>query len=189
MSKLFLQINASLDGYIEDERREMDWHFSDDDFDAFINEMLNSIDAMIFGRVAFELLAQYWPTAGQNPDATPRQREAARLMHALPKYVVSNRLRSTDWHNAHIFSGDVIEQVRALKTRSNRDIALFAGAAAASSFLRAGLVDEIRLIVNPILFGAGTRLFQDGIARTSLTLAQTRVFRSGALLLTYRVGA
>jgi dihydrofolate reductase len=108
--KLFLQINVSLDGYIEDIQGEIDWHFADDEFEEFINETLRSIDAMVFGRVAYELLAQYWPMAATDPDAAASQlgrnprlhREAARLMHELPKFVVSNTLEQVDWHNSHI---------------------------------------------------------------------------------------
>jgi dihydrofolate reductase len=182
MSKLFLQINMSLDGFIEDAAGEIDWHFADEEFSAFIDETLQSIDAMIFGRVAYELLAQYWPTASP-PEASAVQ---VQLMHELPKYVVSTSLRQASWNNSHIIGGDVAAEVTALKQNSRRDIALFAGGRIATSFVQLGLVDEYRLVVNPALLGSGKELFRGGYERSDLQLGDVRRFASGALLLSYR---
>jgi dihydrofolate reductase len=181
MRKLFLQINVSLDGFIEDAAGDIDWHFADAEFDAFIDATLQSIGAMVFGRVAFEKLAQYWPTASP-PEASEVQ---VRLMHELPKYVVSDRIGNTDWHNSHIVRGDAAAAITALKQQPGADIALFAGAGVATSFTQLGLIDEYRLIVNPVLLGAGTRLFGGGYERSDLRLTETRRFASGALVLFY----
>ncbi len=182
MRKLFLQINVSLDGFIEDAAGEIDWQFADAEFEAFIDATLQSIDAMVFGRVAFEKLAQYWPTASP-PEASEVQ---VRLMHELPKYVVSDRLGRTDWNNSHIVGGgEVAAEIEALKQQPGGDIALFAGAAVATSFVRLGLIDEYRLILNPVLLGTGTRLFDGGYERSDLRLSETRRFASGALVLFY----
>jgi dihydrofolate reductase len=193
MRRLFLQINVSLDGFIEDTDGEIDWHFADDEFEEFINETLRSIDAMVFGRVAYELLAQYWPTAAADPDGAasrlgrnPRLHgEAARLMHELPKYVVSSSLEQVDWHNSHLLRGDVAAEIGKLKKQPGKDIALFAGAGVANTFMRLGLIDEYRLIVDPALLGGGTPLFQGGYPRTNLALRDVRRFESGAAVLYY----
>jgi dihydrofolate reductase len=187
VSKLFLQINTSLDGYIEDPTGEIDWHFVDDEFEEFVNATLRSIEAMVFGRVAYEKLAEYWPTAASNPDASERHIEAARLMNELPKYVVTNSLERTEWQNSYIISGDVGHEIKGLKEGASRDIALFAGAGVASSLARLGLIDEYRIILNPILLGAGTPLFIGGHDKTNLRLRETRRFSSGALVITYEV--
>jgi dihydrofolate reductase len=186
MRKLFLQINMSLDGFIEDPTAEIDWHFVDDEFEEFINATLRSIDAMVFGRVAYEKLAQYWPTAASNPGASERHIEAALLMNELPKYVVSDHLDRTEWQNSHIVSGNVGAQIRELKRQPGNDIALFAGAGVAASFARLGMIDEYRIILNPALLGSGTPLFNGGFEKTNLQLRDTRQFGSGALVLTYR---
>lgn len=183
MRKLFLQINTSLDEFIEDSTGEIDWHFVDDEFEQFINDTLRSIEAMVFGRVAYEKLADYWPTAASNPEASQRHMEAAQLMNELPKNVVSNSLDRAESQNSRIVRGDVAEEIRALKERADKDIALFAGAGVASSFARLGLIDEYRIIVNPIMLGAGTRLFAGGQDTTRLRLVETRRFDSGALVL------
>ncbi|MFJ4105322.1 dihydrofolate reductase family protein [Amycolatopsis japonica] len=178
MGRLFLHINVSLDGYIADAAGDIDWQFADDEFQAHIDALLESIDGMAFGRKAYEELAGYWPTAGDEVSATQRQR-----MHELPKYVLSRTLRATTWHNSH-----VVEDASELADLGG-DIALFAGGGAATSAARLGLLDEVRLVVNPVLLGGGTRLFDGEYAKRALTLVDDRRFASGALLLTYAVAA
>ena len=90
MRKVFLHINVSIDGQIEDRNGDIGWHFVDDEFEEYINEILRLIDGMIFGRTAHQKLAEYWPTAAENPEASLRHVEAARMMNALTKYVVSD---------------------------------------------------------------------------------------------------
>jgi dihydrofolate reductase len=186
MREVFLHISASVDGIIEDADHEIDWHFVDDDFEAYINDVLGSIDGMIFGRAAHALLAEYWPTAGSNPDVSAQHREAARMMNALPKYVVSSGPYETSWENSHLITGDVQEEVRKIKEQPGKDLALFAGAGVAQSFHDLGLIDEYRIIVNPVILGDGTPLFTPGHTRRALTLLNARPFASGALVLTYR---
>jgi dihydrofolate reductase len=182
--KLFLQINMTVDGCVEDANGDIDWHFADDEFDAFILDTLRSIDGMVFGRVAFEKLATYWPTAEQAARSAT-QRETAVLMNELPKYVVSQTLAGSGWRNSHVVAGDVAAAIQRLKARPGKDLALFAGAATARSFVRLGLVDELRLIVNPLLQGRGTRLFRGEDEPRQLTLTSARPFVSGAVVLTY----
>jgi dihydrofolate reductase len=164
MRKLLLHIMVSLDGLIEDRDRGLDWHFSDDECERYINEVLGSIDGMIFGRVAHQLLAEYWPTAGGDPEASEAHVEAARMMNALPKYAVTASPYETDWQSSHVLSGDIAARVRALKDDPGRD----------------------RLVVNPVLLGDGTPLFKRPSDRARLKLAWTRPFESGAIVLCYR---
>ncbi len=192
MRKLFLHIAVSFDGYIEDENHELDWHFADAEFESYLNDTLRSIDTMIFGRKAFELLAQYWPTAEDNPAFAPNPAdlshhiEAARMMNSKRKIAISNTLKSTDWANSTIIGGDVAAEIEALKKTPGKDIALFAGANVANSFMRLGLIDEYRVIVNPIFLGGGTPLFEGGCARTELEVLEVRRFNAGGVLLRYR---
>ncbi|MCI0624266.1 MAG: dihydrofolate reductase family protein [Acidobacteria bacterium] len=169
MRKVFLHINVSLDGFIEDENHEMDWHFVDEEFEEYINDILRSIDGMIFGRVTHQLLAEYWPTAGSNPEASQRRIEAARLMNSLPKYVISNSLYRTGWQNSHVISGDTAGRIRRLKAEPGKDIALFAGAIVTQTFMKLDLIDEYRIIVNPVLLGTARCCSRLDTARSSLS--------------------
>jgi dihydrofolate reductase len=151
--------------------------------DALHTATLKSIDGMIFGRKAHELLAGFWPAAGDTKDASPDLIEQARLMNALPKYVLTTGEERAGWANSHAIRPD---QVPRLKREAKRPIALFAGAAAAQSLLDLGMVDEIRLIQYPILLGGGTPLFADDGVRRRLKLTGSEAFSSGATLQRYR---
>jgi dihydrofolate reductase len=182
---IFLHINTSLDGFIEDENKEIDWHFVDDEFEEYINDVLRSIDGMIFGRVAHQLLSQYWPNAASNSDASKRHLEAVRMMNKLPKYVISNGGYRTTWENSYIMEGDIATEIKELKNQPGKDIALFAGAGVAQTFMAFNLIDEYRIVVNPILLGNGTPLFKPNKNRSDLRLLNLKQFKSGATVLCY----
>jgi dihydrofolate reductase len=171
---------VSLDGYITDPAGVIDWGFADEEFQRHIDTLLESIDGMIFGRTAFEQLAAYWPAAGNEVSATQRRR-----MHELPKYVLSRTLRRTQWHNSHLLGDDPADALGALKRQGGRDLALFAGGRAATSAMNLGVLDQLRLVVNPVLLGGGTPLFDRTYPKADLRLTDTYRFASGALLLTY----
>jgi dihydrofolate reductase len=183
MTELFLQISVSLDGYIEDERKDIGWMTDDTSFDDMATATLRSIDGMIFGRKAHELLARFWPGAGSSRGASPALVEQARLMNALPKYVLTHGEERTGWANSKAIR---VEDVPRLKQDASRPIALFAGAAAAQALLVRGLVDEIRLVQYPVLLGGGTPLFAPGDRKRDLTLIGTEPFESGATFQRYR---
>jgi dihydrofolate reductase len=180
MRRLFLHINVSLDGYICDSAGDIDWHFADEEFQHYLDQLLESIDGMVFGRVAYEQLAAYWPTARNEVSTTQ-----VRKMHELPKYVLSRTLRNTGWNNSHLLGEDPATAIAQLKQGDGRDLALFAGAHAATTAVGLGILDEVRLVVNPVLLGGGVRLFDGTYPRAALHLTNTRQFASGALLLTY----
>jgi dihydrofolate reductase len=183
MAELFLQISVSLDGYIEDRNRDIEWMTGDTSFDAFATATLKSIEGMILGRKAHELLATFWPTAGDSAGASPDLIEQARLMNALPKYVLTHDGERTAWSNSHPITADDVPR---LKREATRPIALFAGARAARVMLEREVVDEIRLIQYPILLGGGTPLFADDGRRRNLRLISSERFESGATLTRYR---
>jgi dihydrofolate reductase len=179
---LFVHISVSLDGYIADEAGALDWISADGEFERYIDRLLESIDGMVFGRVAFEQLAAFWPSAGLNVSPTQRRR-----MHQLPKFVLSSSPVHAEWHNSHALGDDPAAAIVRLKQQNGRDLALFAGANAATAALRLGVVDELRLLVHPTLLGGGTRLFDGRYPRRDLGLTDTHRFASGALLLAYEL--
>ncbi|ASR34483.1 hypothetical protein BAY61_05190 [Prauserella marina] len=183
MRRIFSHINVSLDGYIDDAEGNIDWHFADEAFQRYLDELLQSIDGMVFGRAAYEQLAAYWPTAGD--EVTAVQRSA---MRELPKYILSRTLETTGWHNSHLLGDDPVAALGQLKQQQGRDIAVFAGGSAASQLLRSGVLDEIRLVLNPVLLGEGTPLFQTPYPKSTWRLAGRREFASGAVVLSYERG-
>lgn len=184
MAELFLQISVSLDGYIEDERKDIGWMVDDVSFDDMATATLRSIDGMILGRRAHQLFAKFWPGAGESEDATPVLVEQARLMNALPKYVLTHGREPTGWANSIAIR---LEDVPRLKREAARPLALFAGAQAAQAALAGGVLDEVRLVVYPIVLGGGTPLFADDASRHELSLIDVQRFESGATFHRYRL--
>jgi dihydrofolate reductase len=185
MAKLFLHISVSLDGFIEDENGSLDWTFGTSEFDDYINALLHSIDGMIFGRKAHALLADYWPAAEKDTTQSAVNLDTATLMNALSKYALSKSGYETHWANSHVIGKDLVAEVNKLKREAKKDIALFAGASAAQALSDLGLIDEYRLLLNPILLGNGKPLFGTGHARVKLALKDITRFGSGAMVLTY----
>ena len=105
------------DGYMEDAQGDIEWMTSDTSFDDYSTALLQSIDGMIFGRKAHALLAEFWPTAGERPDATPALVAQARLMNALPKYVLTHGTERTGWAHSHAIT---VKDVPSLKARTTR---------------------------------------------------------------------
>lgn len=176
MRKVFWQMMASLDGFMEGPNRELDWHVVDEDFNRYVAGMLDSIDTILLGRVTYQLFADYWPSAS-DPEAP--------AMNELAKIVFSRTLENVEWKNSRLARGSVAEEVARLKQQPGKDIALFGSADLASTFLRLGLIDEYRILVNPIVLGEGKPMFKDVRDRTSLKLSTTKTLGSGVVILSY----
>jgi dihydrofolate reductase len=180
MAQLFLQIATSLDGYIEDANHDIGWMVEDPSIDPFMTDVLRGVDGMIFGKTAHKLLAEFWPSAGEQKGASSELKAQAELMNRLPKYVLTHGGEDTGWNNSHAIRA---EDVPRLKRDARRPIALYAGAGAAQALM--DQLDEMRLIQYPILLGAGTPLFAEDSRRRPLRLLESRTFDSGAVLQRY----
>ncbi|MWA05671.1 dihydrofolate reductase [Actinomadura sp. LD22] len=183
MRKIIVSITTSLDGFIEGPGREIDWHAVDEELHQHFNDRLRGMSAFISGRVTWELMAGYWPTADADPDCSPAERAFAGIWRDMPKIVYSRTLRSAGW-NTEIRREVVAEEIRALKERPGGDMAL-GGPDLAASFRALDLIDEYCVYVDPILLGRGKPLFTDFGHRTALTLAETRTFGNGVVMLRY----
>jgi dihydrofolate reductase len=180
MRKIFWFEMASLDGYHETEQAGLDWHNVDGDFHDFALAQLEESDTLLFGRRTYDMMAAFWPTeTGLRTDP-----EIAEAMNALPKVVVSGTVGTADWAPVTIISGDVDADLRRLKAKPGGDIALIGSSALAAHLVTAGLIDELRIMVNPVVLGRGNPLLA-GADRTQLSLTGVREFRSGNVLLTY----
>ena len=181
MRKILSFMLTTLDGYHEGPNHEIDWHNVDDEFNEFAIQQLDEIDTLVFGRVTYELMAGYWPT----PAAKENDPAIAARMNSVPKIVVSRTLEQVRWANARLVKDGVAETLSEIKRQTGKDIAIFGSSNLTAGVLRMGLVDELRIMVNPVVLGHGIPLFQTA-DRTSLKLLQTRSFASGNVLLYYR---
>ena len=182
MRKLFAFNMVTLDGFFEGPNRDISWHNVDDEFNQFAVEQANAVGAILFGRVTYELMASYWPTpAAQSDDPM-----VANLMNTLPKVVFSRTLERADWDNTRLIKDNVAEEVLKMKQEPGNDLAVFGSANLLSSLMQMNLVDEHRVMVNPVLIGSGTPLFRNIDQKVNLKLVKTRTFKSGNMLLYYQ---
>jgi dihydrofolate reductase len=176
MRKISTFVLTTLDGYHEGPGHEIDWHNVDEEFNRLAIEQLDATAALVFGRVTYEMMAAYWPTAAAIEDDP----EVASRMNRLPKVVVSRTLtpEAVTWAGTRLV--DTPEGLSGL----DGEVIVMGSANLTASLLRAGLLDELRIMVNPVLLGAGVPVLQ-GAPRTGLCLRSTRLFASGNVLLTY----
>lgn len=182
MRKVILFNLMSLDGFFEGPNRDIEWHSVDEEFNDFANGQLASTDGLIFGRVTYEMMADYWP----KDEAIRSDPVIASWMNKLPKYVFSHTLERADWTNTMLVKGDAAVELRKIKSQPGRDLFIFGSADLSTSLIRNNLIDEYRVLVNPILLGQGTPLFHGLPEPIKLQHSSTRTFKNGNVLLIYR---
>lgn len=178
MRRVIVSNMMSLDGFFEGPNCELDWHVLEPDFFEYARQMLDAADTIVFGRKTYEMMAAYWPKEASDPIAD--------RMNGLPKVVFSSTLALTDWTNTRLVATDAAAELGDLKQQPGRDIVVLGSAELASSLLRAGAVDEYRVIVSPVILGSGKPLFRNFQDRMRLQLAKVRQFGSGVVMLSYR---
>ena len=190
MRKLVASIFVTVDGVVEDpggaEGFDLGgWSFkyggrSDDDL-QHAGDLLKGADALLLGRKTYEGFAQAWPSMTGGGWYADR-------MNSLPKYVASSTLEKAEWNNSTIINGDVAKEVAKLKQQPGQDILIFGSAELVNYLLRHGLIDELRLLVHPVVLGRGKRLFAEG-APVGLTATDAKVFGSGIALMIFKPAA
>jgi dihydrofolate reductase len=198
MRKLIVSNAMSLDGYYEGPGKNVmalfdyRWDYpTDESFDAYNAERLRAADTLLLGRVSYDGFKGFWPSVADDPAATPLQREISRLDNAIEKVVISDSLtpeEAAPWHNTRIIGRvDAHEQIAELKRQSGKDILVFGSHTLWNDLLTKDLVDELHLMIGPVVLGAGTPLF-DGQPAVSLRLIETRMWDdSGNVLVQYEV--
>jgi dihydrofolate reductase len=173
---------VTLDGYYEGPNGEFDWPNVDDEFNEFAISQMNDIDTLLFGRATYEVMAGFWPT----PAAIEGDPVIAGRMNAISKIVFSSTLDTADWQNTRLVKDGVAETIAELKQQPGGDLAFFGSPTLTASLIEQGLVDELRVMVHPILLGAGKPLFSALSRRVPVELQRTTVFHSGNVMLVYR---
>jgi dihydrofolate reductase len=199
MRKLIVTNIVSLDGYYEGPSKNVmdlfgyrfEAYPTDESFDAYNAERLRAADTLLLGRTSYEGFKSYWPPVAEDPHAAPIEREISRLNNAIDKVVVSDVLTAEEtepWHNTRIISrADAHEQIAELKRQTGKDILVFGSRMLWNNLLANSMVDELHLMIAPVVLGAGTPLF-DGQQAVSLRLIDTRTWDgSGNVLVRYEV--
>jgi dihydrofolate reductase len=177
MRKVIVSILVSLDGSFEGPNKELDWHVWDDEMEKYMGDFLNTVDAILLGCVAYQLLANYWPSSNEN---------LAPMLNNLPKIVFSRTLEKVEWNNSRLIRENIKEEILKLKQQPGKDLVLFGGANIASTLNELGLIDEYRIIVNPVVLGNGKPFFKDVKDKFSLKLSGAKSFSCGNVILNYQ---
>lgn len=176
MSKIIVSTFVSLDGVIENPM----WSISywNDEIAKFQNDDLFAADALLLGRETYESFAEAWPPRGEADAFTAR-------INTMPKYVASKTLQNTTW-NSTVIQGDVVEELAKLKQQPSKNLLKYGGGGLLTTLIQHKLLDELHVLLYPIIVGTGARLFPDGSTGT-LQLTNVKDFKNGVLGLTYQL--
>lgn len=182
MRKLIMWNLVTLEGFFEGAKPwDLDFHnlVWGEDMNQFSLEQLRNADMLLFGRRTYEGMAAYWKTVEGEDD------DVARLMNSLPKAVFSRTLQTADWNNTRLVSGDAEKAVRELKDQPGKDLFVMGSADFSAFLMKAGLFDEYRLGVVPVVLGKGNPLFKAEAGGLKMRLMEARPMKSGALIVSY----
>ena len=185
LRKLKLQVQMSTDGYIAGPKGEMDWLVWnwDDKLKEYVNELTESVDSILLGRKMTEGFISYWSDVMAKPDHPDYA--FAKKMIETPKVVFTKTLNKSKWVNTDIATGDLTDEINKLKRQEGRDIIVYGGASFDSSLIKAGLIDEFQLFVNPVAIGNDMTIFKDLNEMQKFTLVKSIAFECGIVLLHY----
>ncbi len=179
MRKLVFSMNVSLDGFADHEVA-----IADDELHDFATSLLDMEDMILFGRVTYQLFQSYWPHAPEDPNATKSMIEFAHKINAMPKIVFSKTLQGVDWNNTRLVKEDMVGDVMRMKQETGRNLAV-GGISLIQTFMKLKLIDEFWLLVQPVIWGRGRRLFEGVTGRLDHKLMDTTTFKSGVVVLHY----
>jgi dihydrofolate reductase len=174
---------VSLDGFYEGLQHDLSWHNVDPEFNDFANKQLDDSSALVFGRKTYEMMANFW----LSDIALKNAPDTATRMNSLHKIVFSRTRKTAAWVNSEIHNGDIDSVLRDAKKRASKDIAVLGSSDLCLSLIKDRLLDEIRIMVNPVVIGHGTTLFNGITEPLMLELMSERTFKSGNILLTYKL--
>jgi dihydrofolate reductase len=185
LRKLKLQVQMSLDGYIAGPNGEMDWLVWnwDDKLKEYVNELTESVDSILLGRKMTEGFISHWSDVMTKPN-DPSYAFAKKMIE-IPKVVFTKTLNKSQWMNTDIATGDLTDEINKLKSQNGRDIIVYGGATFDSSLIKAGLIDEFHLFINPAAIGNGLTLFKDLNEIQKFNLVKSIAFDCGIVLLHY----
>ena len=186
MRNLVFFMHASLDGFVAGLNVEMNWIHIDESMFDFVATMTAQSDAALYGRVTYEMMQSYWPTAGEKPNASKHDKEHSTWYNNVSKIVLSKTLNESELINTVVISDDLVDKINEIKNQEGKNILIFGSPRASHSLLNEGLIDEFWVFLNPVLLGQGIPLFKNIKELTPLNLVETKTFSSGVIALHYK---
>jgi dihydrofolate reductase len=184
MRKIIISEMITLDGYFARPDGELDWFFWNEEMEKTAIDLISTVDTLLFGRVTYELMASYWPSASapaENPIIVEK-------MNNLPKIVFSKTLEKIEWKNTKQIKEINKEEILKIKEQPGRNMVIYGSGSLVSVFMNLGLIDEYYIFVNPVVLGRGKPLFKGLNNQENLKLIETKPFSNGVVLLHYQSG-
>jgi len=182
MAKLIVFNSVSIDGYFTDRNGDMSWAYNrDPDWDEFTAANASGGGTLVFGRITYQMMANYWPSEA----ALKAQPSVARAMNAHSKLVFSQTLKDASWSNTRLVKTDPAQEIRKLKSEDGPGMAVLGSGTIVAQLAQARLIDELQLVVVPIAIGAGRTLFDGITERLRFKLIPSRAFKNGNVVNTY----
>jgi dihydrofolate reductase len=185
MRKLVVFNHVSLDGYFVDATNSMVWakmNQHDAEWTEFVAKNASGESPLLFGRITYELMTNYWPT----PMAREHDTALAERMNALPKVVFSRTLDKATWNNTRLVKSDMPEHILKMKQESGDGLVILGSGSIVVQLAGEGLIDEFQVVVNPIVLGKGRTMFEGLKQKLNLALTNSRVFKNGNAFLCYQ---
>jgi dihydrofolate reductase len=183
MRHLIFFMHTSLDGFVAGPNGEMNWIKLDEEIFDFVATMTAKADAALYGRVTYEMMQAYWPTAGDKPNASRHDKEHSAWYKKVAKIVLSKTMSQQGLHNTTVISNHLADNINKIKSEPGKNILIFGSPSASQSLLSEGLIDQFWLFINPIVLGHGRPLFKDVNEQTKLKLIETKPFSCGVIAL------
>ncbi len=187
MRKIISFMHISLDGFVAGPSGEMDWIKVDEEIFDHVGKRISESDTALYGRVTYEMMESYWPTAGDEPDASKHDIEHSKWYNNAYKIVLSKTMKDTGLTKTKIISDNLSNEINEIKQNEDKDILLFGSPTATHSLIQLNLIDGYWLFVNPIILGQGIPLFTDIKDKIKLKLLTTHQFACGVTALDYTV--
>jgi len=187
MRKIVLFMHVSLDGFVAGPNGEMDWIHVDEEIFDYAAERTNHADMALYGRVTYQMMETYWPTAADQPNPSKHDIEHSRWYKNVSKVVLSKTMQGTVLPNTKIIAHNLAAEINPLKQAGEKEIVIFGSPGAAHSLMAENLIDETWLFVNPILIGQGIPLFKNIQHKRALKLVASHTFSSGVVCLHHQV--
>jgi len=178
---------VSVDGFFAGVDGNLDWHNVDDEFNKFVVEQLREFHTILFGRTTYQMFESFWPVALKDQKTSEDNRKVAQSINDIEKIVFSSTLEKVTWNNSKILKKIDSEEIKKLKQEPGKDMVIFGSGTIVQAMTNLNLIDEYRLMINPVLLGQGKPMFKDMKDKVNLKLRNTKTFKNGNVLICYKI--
>ncbi|WP_316759449.1 dihydrofolate reductase family protein [Pedobacter aquatilis] len=187
MRKIISFMHISLDGFVAGQNGEMDWIKVDEEIFDYVGNRISKSDTALYGRLTYQMMESYWPTAADHPTASRHDIEHSKWYGNVQKVVLSKTINNAGLINTEIIRENLTDRIKEIKQQTDTEILLFGSPTATHSLIQQNLIDGYWLFVNPVILGRGIPLFVDVKEKIKLSLLDTRQFDCGVTALNYIV--